>query len=62
MNIMSINPALTLAPNPDGANILMMRKALETLDRDGRNMINLLSQAAPPASPPHLGNTVDIKA
>jgi hypothetical protein len=62
MNIMSVNPAVTLAAKADGAGLLVMKKALDTFSRDGRNMVDLLKQSAPSVSPPNLGNTIDLKA
>ncbi len=62
MNISSINPAITLAANPDGAGVMVMKKALDTFSQDGQNIVAMLKQSAPPLSPPHLGNAIDIKA
>jgi len=62
MNIMSVNPAVTLATKADGAGLLVMKKALDTFSRDGQNIVDLLKQSSPPVSPPNLGNNLDIKA
>jgi hypothetical protein len=60
MNIQSINPFVTLSAIPDGAGILVMKKALDTFSRDGQSLVDLLNKSAPP-SPPNLGNNIDIK-
>jgi hypothetical protein len=62
MNIQSINPSVTLSAKPDGAGLLVMKKALDTFSRDGQNLVDLLKQSASAPSSPSLGNNIDIKA
>jgi hypothetical protein len=62
MKISSINPAMTLRSPNDGAGLMVMKKALDTMSQEGQSLVNLLQQSAQPASPPNLGNTLDIKA
>lgn len=61
MNISSINPAITLSAQADGAGLMVMKKALDTFTADGQNIVALLQQSAPPVAPPNLGNTIDIR-
>lgn len=59
MNILSLNPSTALRAVNDGAGILVMKKALDTVNQNGQDLVNLLQQSV---SPPNLGNKIDITA
>lgn len=59
MNILPVNTASALRTVNDGAGLLVMKKALDTLSQDGQNLVTLLQQSV---SPPGLGNKIDITA
>lgn len=62
MNIVSISPAFTRSASPDGAGVMVMKKALDAFSQDGQNIVAMLQQSAPPVQPPNLGKNIDIKA
>lgn len=62
MNISSLNPTAALRAVNDGAGLMVMKKALDTVNQDGQNLVNLLQQSTQSASSPSLGNKIDITA
>lgn len=59
-SIGSLNTALTQASTGDAASTLVLKKALDIQAQSAAQLLQALPSI--PSNPPHLGNSVDIKA
>lgn len=61
MDIAALSTAAAQASVNQQANILMMKKVMDTAAEQNQGLLQLMG-AAPALSPAHLGNNIDISA
>lgn len=59
-SIASLNPALSQARTGDAVAVLVMKKAIDAQAQAALQLLQALPQ--PAGNPPHLGNSVDVRA
>lgn len=56
----SLSSAMTQAQTGDAVNTLVLKKALDIQAQNAAQLLQALPQV--PSNPPHLGNSVDLRA
>ncbi|WP_371374106.1 YjfB family protein [Sporomusa aerivorans] len=60
MDIAALATGLSQGQLCNTASILVMKKVMDTSAEQSQDLLQLMSTIAPPASPAHLGNNIDI--
>jgi hypothetical protein len=60
MDIAALATGMSQGQLLTNASILVMKKVMDTTTEQSQDLIQLMSALAAPASPPHLGNNIDI--
>lgn len=60
MDIAALSIISSQASAQNDASIMILRKAMDTMEQNGQGLVNLINASAPVISPPHLGQSIDI--
>lgn len=59
-SVSTVSSAATLAQNGDAVSTLVLKKALDIQAQSAAQLLQALPQV--PSNPPHLGNSIDLRA
>lgn len=62
MDIAALSMVSSQSSAQNAAGIMVLKKAMNTMDQTGQAVVNLIQTATPALSLPHLGQNIDINA